>query len=133
MRKILLMLPLAAAAAFSTPATAQEPLPDPYVDTRTAAVGTGVVAGTLFGLSLSEAWWGSSILGYGLPASAATAAAVGGVAGIGAITLVHGLTTPCYGAHAFWSGLFTSPEGCENGQWVGHGPQRPVRRPLRRR
>lgn len=127
MRKILLMLPLAAAAAFATSAAAQPQQYDPYVGTD-PSVGTyapvaGAVAGSLFGLSLSEAWWGSSIAGYALPASAATASVVGGVAGIGTLTLIHGLTTPCQGAHAFWSGLFTSPEGCENGRWVGYGPR----------
>jgi len=117
MRKTVLALSVAAAAAFSTPVAAQAPLYDP--PPPGAELAAGAVVGTLFGLSLSEAWWGSSFAGYALPASAGMAAAAGGVAGIGTVVAIHAFTTPCQGAHAFFSGLFTSPEGCVNGRWVG--------------
>ena len=86
------------------------------------APAAGVAVGTGIGLAVSEGAIGGS-LGAALPATAAGAAAVGGVAGIGAAALVHASTTPCQGFHMFFGNLFTSSEGCVNGQWAGHEPR----------
>jgi hypothetical protein len=127
MRKMLLMLPVAAAAAFATPALAQPYESGSTVPTSTM-LGAGAVTGTLFGLSLSEAWWGSSFGKYALPATTGVAAASGAVAGIGTVALIHAATTPCHGFHALFGGFLTSSEGCENGHWVGYGPRRVIHR-----
>ena len=118
MRKIL--LGILAASALSTVASAQyrEPVPN-YV-----APAAGVVTGTVVGVGLHQGWWGTgTTLGTTLPATAAGAAAVGGVAGIGTAATIHAWTTPCQGAHMFFGNLFTSSEGCVNG--------RPAARPVR--
>jgi hypothetical protein len=104
MRKTLLALPVAAtaAAAFATSALAQPPNypPEPYV----VAPAAGVVAGTVVGLGFAEAWWASPAA----LSTAAGAAAVGGVAGIGTMALIHSVTTPCHGFRIGWD----SPEDC---------------------
>jgi hypothetical protein len=112
------MLPLAAAAAFSTPVAAQD-VPDQSPEARVWAPVAGVATGTLFGLSLSEAWWGSEFAGYALPASAGTAAAIGGVAGIATVALIHAATTPCPGFQAILAPFAGDPPGCVNGHYVG--------------
>ena len=120
MRKTLLALPVAAAAAFATSASAQPPNypPEPYA----VAPAAGVVAGTVVGLGFAEAWWAS-------PAALSTvagAAAVGGVAGIGTMALIHSVTTPCHGFRIGWD----SPEECAR---LNALPQRTVDRRVRRR
>ena len=123
MRKTLLALPVAAtaAAAFATSASAQPPNYDPLPYPVAPAVGAGVVAGTVVGLGFSQGWWSApAALG-----TAAGAAAVGGVAGIGTMALIHSVTTPCQGFRIGWD----SPEECAR----LNAPPRYVERRVRRR
>jgi hypothetical protein len=101
MRKTILALSVAAAAVFSTTASAQ-PMnyPEPYA----AAPVAGVVAGTVVGLGFSEGWWASP----GALNTIAGASAVGLVAGIGTMALIHSVTTPCHGFRI----AVDSPEEC---------------------
>jgi hypothetical protein len=121
MRKTLLALPVAATAAavFATSASAQPPNypPEPYF-----APAAGVVAGTVVGLGFAEAWWASPAA----LSTAAGAATVGGVAGIGTMALIHSITTPCQGFRIGWD----SPEECAR---LNALPQRTVERRVRRR
>ena len=91
MRKLLYSaISLAAAAAFATPALAQPPgyraydYAPAYHSRAAADFGAGVVGGTVAGLGVSEGWWGAAATAA-LPTTAAGAAAIGGVAGIGAV------------------------------------------------
>lgn len=125
------VLVLLATAALTVPAAAQSgregPPPGAY-----AAPVAGVAVGTTVGLGLAEGWWGASAL----PATAAGAAAVGGVAGIGTMVLIHSATTPCQGAHFMFGGFYGGAEnsGCVNGHYVGYGPRsRVVERAVVRR
>ena len=133
------LISLAAVAALATPALAQSPgyrahqpgygayayAPPPQENAREAgAVGAGVVGGTVAGVGVSQAWWGSAAAAA-LPATAAGAAAVGGVAGIGAVAAVDAFTNPCRG----FAALFDLNSGrCENGHYVGYAQRGPVRR-----
>ena len=125
MRKTLMLLTLATGTALSTPALAQ-PVAHPL--TADAEITTGAVTGSVVGLGIAEGWFGSSIFGYTTAGGAAAGAAIGGVAGIGAITFIHAAITPCDGFQVLLSGLVTSPEGCVDGRWVGHDPAPPERR-----
>ena len=117
MRKTLLALSAGAAVAMATPAAAQDRWV--YPDNRyVGPVVAGAVVGTTVGLGLYHGWWSGSTVAA-LPNTAAGSAAVGGLAGIGTVALIHAATTPCQGFHAAFSGLFTSPAGCVNGRWVG--------------
>lgn len=125
MRKALYALPIAAAAAFATPALAQpyEYNDYAYADARAAAPWVaGTAAGTAVALGAYHGWytsWGAA--GAMLPTTAAGAAAVGGVAAIGTVAFVDGLIQPCRGFHA----LFDLNHGrCVDGQYVGDGPRR---------
>jgi hypothetical protein len=117
MRKILLMTTLAVATAFASSVSAQ-PRTQRVHDAAIAAPAAGAVTGTLVGVGVSEAWFGSTAAAA-LPATAAGAAAIGGAAGIGAVTLIHAATTPCDGFQVLFSGFLTSPRGCVDGHWVG--------------
>lgn len=142
MRKALFALPLAAAAAFATPALAQ---PNDgyndyaYSDARAAAPWVaGTAAGTAVALGAYNGWytgWGAA--GAALPTSAVGAAAVGGVAAIGTVAFIGGWMQPCSGFQA----LFDLNHGrCVNGQYVGDqrvsyrepAAERPYRRHHRR-
>lgn len=91
MRKALLIA--VAAVAFSAPAFAQD-------NTNAgAAVGTGVVAGTVAGVAVHEGWIGGS-LGSALPTSVAGAATTGGVVGVGVIAGIDAFTQRCRGMAA---------------------------------
>jgi hypothetical protein len=128
MRKLLYALSIAAAAAL-TASTAQAAYYYPvtvYPASRAPAeTTTGVAAGTVVGVGVSEGWWGASVAGAALPATAAGAAAVGGVAGIGAIALIDAATQPCRG----FAALFGLNHGaCVDGHYVGYGPHVRYRR-----
>jgi hypothetical protein len=116
MRKFMIALSAAtiAAAALATPALAD-------MDVITGEVVTGAAVGTAVGVGLSEGWFGSSVAATSLGATAGTAAAVGGVAGIGTIALLDGAIEPCSGFHALF-GL--NRDECANGQYVGYAPRR---------
>jgi hypothetical protein len=116
------ILVAAAAAAIAVPAaSASAQAVRYYQQPNYVTPAAGVATGTGVGVAVSEGAIAGS-LGAALPATAAGAAAAGGVAGIGAAALVHAATTPCQGFHMFFGNLFTSSEGCVNGQWVGRQP-----------
>ena len=132
MRSALYALPIAAVAAFATPALAQsyEPGYNPNDETAApfvagAAVGTAAALGAYHGWYTS---WGAA--GAMLPSTAVGAVAVGGVAAIGTVALVDAAIQPCRGFHA----LFDLNHGrCVNGQYVGDGPRAVVYRQHGRR
>ena len=95
-----------------------------------AATTTGVAAGTVVGLGLTQGWWGASAAA--LPVSAAGAAVTGGVAGIGTIAMIDAATQPCRGFRALFSPFVAGPSGCANGEYVGYRvSQRETRRVYR--
>lgn len=116
---ILVVMAAAALAASAVSASAQATR---YYAPNHVAPAVGVAAGTATGLAISEGAFSGS-LGAALPATAAGAAAFGGIAGVGTAAVIHAATTPCQGFHALFGNLFTSSEGCVNGQWVGHDPR----------
>jgi hypothetical protein len=88
-----------------------------------AATTSGVAAGTVFGVGLTQGWWGTTGAAAALPASAAGAAVAGGVAGVGAIAMYDAATQPCRGFRAFFSPFVQSApgqSGCANGEFVGY-------------
>ena len=121
MRKIIPALSLAvvAAAALITPASAEV---DGVNPNYAPAVVAGAAVGTLAGVGLYQGWYGSSAFVTSAGATAGTAAAVGGVAGVGTVVLLEGLTAKCHGFGVLW----TPRSECANGQWVGDGPHRRV-------
>jgi hypothetical protein len=117
MRKTILALSAAAATALSTSAWAQPP--NYPADAYT--LGAGAVAGTVVGLGFAEGWWATpAALG-----TTAGAVAVGGVAGIGTVALIHSVTTPCTGFRI----AFDSPADCArfNGAPVRQASRAPRR------
>jgi hypothetical protein len=114
-------LAIAAVAALSTPALAQPNDPN----TTAVELGTGAVAGTVFGLGVSEGWWGSSIAGATLPTTVAGAATLGGVAGVGTVALLDASIQHCRGFQAL---LGLNKGACVNGEFVGYGPPPAPRR-----
>lgn len=121
MRKALFALPIAAAAAFATPAMAQSYGYDNGYAPAVPVVA-GAAVGTAAALGAYNGWWGGAA-GAAIPSTAAGAAAFGGVAAIGTVALVDGILQPCRGFHA----LFDLNHGrCVNGQYVGEGGPRQV-------
>ena len=125
MRKTFITLCAVAVTALAAmPASAQQRqrfVVHPGTASR-AATTTGVAAGTVFGVGLTQAWWGTSGAAAALPVCAAGAAAAGGVAGVGTIALIDAATQPCRGFRAFFSPFVTAPgaSGCANGELVGY-------------
>jgi hypothetical protein len=76
-------------------------------------VVAGVIVGTVVAVGLYVGWFGSASLATA-SSSAAGAATIGAVAGIGTVALVHAAITPCTGFHALLGG-----KGCKNGKYVG--------------
>ena len=125
MRKMITVLSVAAiTAALAAPAMAQPG--DTYYPSGSeayAAPVAGVAVGSVVGFGLYNGWFGASpaIAGAALPTSAAGAAVLGGVAGIGTVALIDGIFQPCRGFHA----LFGANKGaCVNGEYVGYAPPR---------
>ena len=113
MRKALTALSIAAlAATLVLPASAAPLTDDPY------APAVGAVGGTVFGLGISEGWWGATLAGGALPTTVAGAAALGGVAGIGGVALVDAAVQPCAGFQAM---LLMNEDYCA--QLNGYGPR----------
>jgi hypothetical protein len=129
------------AIALAAPASAQQRQRQQVVVTpapgtaHPAATTTGVAAGTVFGVGLTQGWWGTTGAAAAFPTSAAGAAAAGGVAGVGAIAMFDAATQPCRGFRAFFSPFVqTAPgqSGCANGEFVGYRvAERPARRVIR--
>ncbi len=120
MRKILPLLALAAAAAVATPALAEPDSVNPNYGgyTYAAPVVAGAAVGTLAGIGAYQGWYGSSAFATAAGVSAGTAAVVGGVAGVGAVALLEGVTAHCHGFGVLW----TPRTECVDGQWVGDQP-----------
>jgi hypothetical protein len=121
---------LTASALLATPALAA---PNRYdngparAGAQGAEVAVGAATGTVVGVGLANGWWGANpaIAGTALPTTAAGAAAVGGVAGIGTIAAIDAVIQPCRGFQA----LFGLNHGaCVNGEYVGYAPQPMYRR-----
>ena len=91
MRKTFITLSAIAVTALAAmPASAQTRRQQVVVHPGTAspaATTTGVAGGTIFGVGLTQGWWGSTGAAAALPASGAGAAAAGGVAGVGTIAM----------------------------------------------
>ncbi|HKY86187.1 MAG TPA: hypothetical protein VJL90_05460 [Pseudorhodoplanes sp.] len=87
-----------------------------------AATTAGVAGGTIFGVGLTQGWWGTTGAAAAFPISAAGAAAAGGVAGVGTIAMLDAATQPCRGFRALFSPFVTAPgaSGCANGELVGY-------------
>ena len=121
MRKLITALSVAAmtaAVAIPTLASAQE---QPQYTTGYAGPVAGAAVGTAVGVGLYNGWYGSGVFISALPATAAGAAATGGVAGVGTVALIDGVFQPCRGFHA----LFGANSGaCVNGDYVGYAPRR---------
>ncbi len=113
MRRILPILTLVAAAAFATSALARQD----YLNGPAAPeLGAGAVAGTVAGVGIYNGWWGATAAGAALPTTAAGAAALGGVAGVGTVALIDSVVQPCRGFQALF-GL--NKDECVDGTWVG--------------
>jgi hypothetical protein len=99
MRNKILMLSAAVATvvAMATPASAH------YVNRQNAPIVAGAVVGTVVGIGIHQAWWGSTAGGAILPASFGGAVAGGFIAGVGTAALIHAATTPCTGFQAVFS------------------------------
>jgi len=126
MRKLLPIFAIAAAAAFATPASAYQD--DRYPVEPYVAPVAGAAVGTAVGVGLYNGWY-SGAFAAAAPTTAAGAAAVGGVAGIGTIALIDAIVQPCRGFHA----LFGLNHGqCVNGEYVGDAPRHVSVAPHRR-
>ena len=70
---------------------------------RTSPVA-GAAVGTAVGVGLYNGWYGTNaaIAGTVLPTTAAGAATVGGVAGVGTVALIDSVFQPCRGFHALF-------------------------------
>jgi hypothetical protein len=124
MRNKILMLSAAAATivAMATPASAH------YYSKKNAPLVAGVVVGTVVGIGIHQAWWGSSLGGAALPTSVGGAVAGGFIAGVGTAALIHAATTPCTGFAAVFSPFAPhNAQGCVNGKYVGYKGHRVVR------
>lgn len=128
MRKLITGLSVAAvtaAAAIALPSVASaEPAPGQnYYPLAVPAVG--VATGAVVGFGLYNGWFGAAptIAGSALPTTAAGAATIGGVAGVGTVALIDGVLQPCRGFHALFG---ANKDACVNGEYVGY-QQRPAR------
>jgi hypothetical protein len=99
----------------------------PYYQGDNYATGefvAGAAVGTVVGVGTYNGWWGEGAFASALPTSAAGAAVVGGVAGVGTVAAIDSLVQPCRGFHA----LFDISHGqCANGEYVGYRETRPMR------
>jgi len=111
--KILMLSAAAAALMMATPASAH------YYSNKNAPLVAGAIVGTVVGIGIHQAWWGSTAGGAILPTSVGGAVAGGFIAGVGTAALIHAATTPCTGFHAVFSPFGPKTSGCVNGQWVG--------------
>ena len=126
MRNKILMLSAAVATvvAMATPASAHSH----YYSKKHAPLVAGAIVGTVVGIGIHQAWWGSTAGGAVLPASFGGAVAGGFIAGVGTAALIHATVTPCTGFQAVFSPFFPeNARGCVNGQYVGHKHRKHVR------
>ncbi len=120
MRKLITALSFAAivAVALSSPSSAQET----QYTTGVAGPVAGAAVGTAVGVGLYNGWYGSSgAFVTGATTTAAGAATVGGIAGVGTVALIDGVFQPCRGFHALFG---ANKAACVNGEYVGYAPRR---------
>jgi len=125
MRRLLPALSIAAAATLAAPYHSVAGEHRNYSAGAYVAPVTGAAVGTVVGVGLYNGWFGTSAAVTALPATAAGATAVGGVAGIGTIALIDSVVQPCRGFQAL---LGMNRDQCVNGEYVGYGPGRSMRR-----
>lgn len=126
MRKAFYVFPIVAAAALATPALAQPYGYDPqYNPDAPAAAVTGAAVGTGVGVAIYNGAFGSGAFAAALPTTAAGAAAVGGVAGVGTVALVDAVVQPCRGFQALF---LMHREECARAEWGGNAPRRRIAR-----
>lgn len=128
MRKLITGLSVAAvtaAAALTLPSAASAEVAPGYNNYPLAVPAVGVATGAVVGFGLYNGWFGAAptIAGSTLPTTAAGAATIGGVAGVGTVALIDGVLQPCRGFHALFG---ANKDACANGEYVGY-QQRPAR------
>lgn len=124
MLKKLGVLPIAVAASLAAVAAAQAASDDRYPEPTTGYVApaAGVAVGTVAGIGTYNAWWGTGAFASTLPTTAAGAATLGGVTGVGTVALIDSVAQPCRGFHALFG---MNSHECVNGVYVGyHEPRR---------
>jgi hypothetical protein len=122
MRIILSALAVATAAALATPAYADPAEANPNYGGEVyaaAPVVGGAAAGTAVGVGLYNGWY-TGAAAAALPATAAGAAATGGVAGVGTFALIDSVLEPCRGFAAVFG---ANSHECVNGAYVGDQPR----------
>lgn len=128
MRKMITGLSVAAAmaaAAIALPTAASAEMAPGQNYYPLAVPAVGVATGAVVGFGLYNGWFGAApaIGGAALPTTAAGAATVGGVAGVGTVALIDSALQPCRGFHALFG---ANKDACVNGEYVGYQP-RPAR------
>lgn len=128
MRKLITGLTVAAAtaaAAVALPSAASAEVAAGQGYYPAAVPAVGVATGAVVGFGLYNGWFGATpMLGAStLPTTAAGAATLGGVAGVGTVALIDGALQPCRGFHALFG---ANKDACSNGEYVGY-QQRPAR------
>ncbi len=128
MRKLITGLSVAAvtaAAAIALPSAASAEAAPGQNYYPLAVPAAGVATGAVVGFGLYNGWFGAAptIAGSALPTTAAGAATIGGVAGVGTVALIDGVLQPCRGFHALFG---ANKDACVNGEYVGY-QQRPAR------
>ena len=117
MRKTLIALSaVAALAAVAASPAAANPRHHHHHHGYWSAPAVGVGTGALVGVGLYNGIFGASTTASAgvLASTTAGAAVAGGIAGVGAASLIHAATTPCQGFGALFG-----QSGCVNGQYVG--------------
>jgi len=114
-----------AAAVIALPTSASAELAPGQNYYPVAVPAVGVATGAVVGFGLYNGWFGAAptIAGSALPTTAAGAATIGGVAGIGTVALIDGVLQPCRGFHALFG---ANKDSCANGEYVGY-QRRPAR------
>lgn len=123
MRKMITALSFAAMTAASVAMPTFANAEDAQYTTGYAGPVAGAAVGTAVGVGLYNGWYGTNaaIAGTVLPTTAAGAATVGGVAGVGTVALIDSVFQPCRGFHALFG---ANKDACVNGEYVGYAPRR---------
>ena len=114
-----------AAAVIALPSAASAEVAPGHEYYPLAVPAVGVATGAVVGFGLYNGWFGAAptIAGSTLPTTAAGAATIGGIAGVGTVALIDGVLQPCRGFHALFG---ANKDACANGEYVGY-QQRPAR------